>query len=236
MCTVTLVRKEGKIIITSNRDERTPRPASHKPELQLVGNKKLLFPKDPLAGGSWFVVDDDSNVGVLLNGADKPHSIKPSYRMSRGVILLNLLAASSPINEWQKIDLTEIEPFTVILTQGRQSYQLQWNETAKNMVSLEDTGNFIWSSATLYTEEIRLARAKWFSTFLSEFPEATPQQLREFHKYTKGNDPKNGLVINRDNIVQTQSITQAVIENNKVELHHDDLLTSNAYTNSLLIV
>lgn len=104
------------------------------------------------------------------------------------------------------------------------------------MVSLEDTGNFIWSSATLYTEEIRLARAKWFSTFLSEFPEATPQQLREFHKYTKGNDPKNGLVINRDNIVQTQSITQAVIENNKVELHHDDLLTSNAYTNSLLIV
>ena len=236
MCTVTLVRKEGKIIITSNRDERTTRPASHKPELQLVGNKKLLFPKDPLAGGSWFVVDDESNVGVLLNGADKPHDIKPSYRMSRGVILLNLLAASSPINEWQKIDLTEIEPFTVILTQGRQSYQLQWNETAKNMVSLEDTGNFIWSSATLYTEEIRLARAKWFSTFLSEFPEATPQQLREFHKYTKGNDPKNGLVINRDNIVQTQSITQAVIENNKVELHHDDLLTSNAYTNSLLIV
>lgn len=236
MCTVTLVRNEGKIIITSNRDERTSRPASHKPELQLVGNKKLLFPKDPLAGGSWFVVDDDSNVGVLLNGADKPHAIKSSYRMSRGIILLNLLAASSPINEWQKIDLSEIEPFTVILTQGRQSYQLQWNEITKNMVSLVDTGNFIWSSATLYTEDIRLARANWFNTFLNEFPEATPQQLREFHKYTKGNDPKNGLVINRDNIVQTQSITQAVIENNKVELHHDDLLTSNAYTNSLLIV
>jgi hypothetical protein len=80
MCTVTLVRNEGKIIITSNRDERTSRPASHKPEMQLVGNKKLLFPKDPLAGGSWFVVDDGSNVGVLLNGADKPHAIKSSYQ------------------------------------------------------------------------------------------------------------------------------------------------------------
>ncbi len=236
MCTVTLVRNEGKIIITSNRDERTSRPASHKPEMQLVGNKKLLFPKDPLAGGSWFVVDDGSNVGVLLNGADKPHAIKSSYRISRGIILLNLLAAPSPINEWHKIDLTGIEPFTVVLTQGQQSFQLRWNEISKDQVSLDETTNYIWSSATLYTEEIRQARAKWFNTFLNEFPDATPQQLREFHKYTKGNDPKNGLVINRDNVVLTQSITQAVIENNKVELHHDDLLTSNAYTNSLLIV
>ena len=81
MCTVTLVRKEGKIIITSNRDERASRPASHKPELQLVGNKKLLFPKDPLAGGSWFVIDDDSNVCLLYTSPsprDRTRSRMPS--------------------------------------------------------------------------------------------------------------------------------------------------------------
>ena len=236
MCTVTLVRSGGKIIITSNRDERTSRPASYKPEMQLVGSKKLLFPKDPLAGGSWFVVDDASNVGVLLNGANVPHQNKSSYRLSRGIILLNLLAASNPMDDWGKTDLSEIEPFTIILIQGCQSYQLQWNEVTKSTVVLDTSKNYIWSSATLYSEEIRTARSEWFNDFLTDFPDASELQLREFHKYTKGNDIKNGLVINRDNVVQTQSITQAVIENNKVELFHDDLLTSNTYANSLLII
>lgn len=68
MCTVSFVCANGRIIITSNRDEQIGRP-SNPPKNYLINNKKIIFPKDPKAGGTWFVVDDDATVLVLLNGA-----------------------------------------------------------------------------------------------------------------------------------------------------------------------
>jgi hypothetical protein len=33
--------------------------------------KNLIFPKDPKAGGTWFVANADGVILVLLNGADE---------------------------------------------------------------------------------------------------------------------------------------------------------------------
>jgi uncharacterized protein with NRDE domain len=70
----------------------------------------VIYPKDPKAGGTWYVVDENGTVLVLLNGAEEKHTIKLSYRKSRGLIVLDIIGNVSPRDFWNTIDLDGIEP------------------------------------------------------------------------------------------------------------------------------
>jgi hypothetical protein len=55
------------------------RPSAIAPKT-IVNGKNVIYPKDPKAGGTWYVVDENGTVLVLLNGAEEKHTIKLSYR------------------------------------------------------------------------------------------------------------------------------------------------------------
>lgn len=226
MCTVSFVASNDKIIITSNRDEQVIRPAIA-PQKYKIGNKELLFPKDPKAGGTWYVVDEKANVLVLLNGAAEKHILNPPYRRSRGLIVLDLMGSASPIHAWTELDLEHIEPFTIVLFEDRKLYQLRWNGSEKETMSLDASQPHIWSSSTLYAEEVREKRAQWFDTYLDSADVVTPEDMLHFHQYTENGNCENGLVINRNDILKTLSITQAVIENGNLALYYSDLINQN---------
>ena len=236
MCTVSFVYSKGKTIITSNRDEKVLREIAFEPRNYLINNKNIIFPKDPKAGGTWFAVSEEGTVLVLLNGAAEKHQLKPSYRKSRGLIVLDLIATNSPILEWDIIDLEGIEPFTVVLFQNEKLYQLRWNEIRKETVVLDATQNYIWSSATLYSEEIRSKRAKWFSAFIEKKLEISDEELFHFHRYTEAENKEHGLVINRNEALKTVSITQTIVEQNKVEILYNDLISDDVFTNVFITV
>lgn len=233
MCTVSFVCSNRKIIITSNRDEQLVRPAIA-PQNYAVNNKNLCFPKDPKAGGTWYAVDENANVLVLLNGADEKHEWNPPYRSSRGLIVLDLLGSDSAIQSWETIDLDNIEPFTLVLFQDQQLYQLRWNGKQKETTQLDATQNHIWSSATLYSKPIREQRAQWFTTFLDTKPQVTETEMFQFHRYTETDNHEHGLVINRNNKLKTLSITQSVIEQNKITLRHHDLIEQQDFHNTFI--
>jgi uncharacterized protein with NRDE domain len=234
MCTVSFVVANGKTIITSNRDEKVLRPSAVEPKSYLVNNKKIIFPKDPKAGGTWYAITEDATVLVLLNGADEKHQLKPSYRKSRGLIVLDIISSESPSEAWKTIDLSDIEPFTLVLFQESKLYQLRWNEVKKSTINLEVTQNHIWSSSTLYPKEIREKRTNWFHTFLDTKPEVDATEMFNFHRYTEEKNQENGLVINRNDLMKTLSITQTVIEQNKVVLSHHDLQQKKDFTNTFI--
>ena len=223
MCTVSFVRSKDKCIITSNRDEQTLRPSAIEPKSYSVNNKNVFFPKDQKAGGTWYAIDEFSNVIVLLNGANEKHVQKESYRKSRGLIVLDLISANSPIHHWNEIDLENIEPFTIVLFENQKLYQLQWNEIEKSTVELNSNQAHIWSSANLYSEEIRKSRKDWFNNFIAEKQKTNETEIFNFHRYTETENSENGLIINRNNYLKTLSITQTVIENNKTAIHYTDL-------------
>jgi hypothetical protein len=235
MCTVSFVHSNGKIIITSNRDEQVARPAIE-PRNYLVNQKNLFFPKDPKAGGTWYVVDENANVLVLLNGADENHQWNQPYRRSRGLIVLDLFSSESAINAWEIIDLENVEPFTLVLFQDQQLYQLRWNGTEKSQRKLNTNENHIWSSSTLYAKEIREQRAQWFSTFLDTTPEVTFEEMFRFHRYTEAENAEHGLIINRNDQLKTLSITQSVIEQNKITVIHHDLIQEKEFSNTFIHV
>ena len=233
MCTVSFVNINGKVIITSNRDEQRLRQALE-PISYIIKRKQVYFPKDPKAGGTWFAVDEFSNVVVLLNGAAEKHQWNPPYRRSRGLIVLDIIGEEDPILQWKKIDLDNIEPFTIILYQQNRLFQLRWNGTEKELVVLNPKKNHIWSSSTLYPSDIRKNRSQWFEKFLYSRETISESDLHHFHQYTEIQNHDNGLVINRNNILQTLSITQTVIQDNKVGINHLDLLSNTESSQSFL--
>lgn len=236
MCTVSFVVANRKTIITSNRDEKTHRPSAIKPKNYLINNKNITFPKDKKAGGTWYAISENGTVLVLLNGAAEKHQLKSSYRKSRGLIVLDIISSNSPIEAWKNIDLTDIEPFTLVLFQDSKLYQLRWNDIKKETTHLDAAKNHIWSSSTLYSSKIRAQRRQWFYTFLDTKPEVNETEMYQFHRYTELENKEHGLVINRNDTMKTLSITQTVIRKNKVTLSHFDLEQQKKFVNSFIII
>jgi Transport and Golgi organisation 2 len=235
MCTVSFVRTGDKTIITSNRDEQVARP-SIAPATYRIKDKNILFPKDPKAGGTWFAADEDANVAVLLNGAACRHTHNPPYRKSRGLILLDIISARSPVKVWKEIDLENIEPFTIVLSLQATLYQLRWDGVHKEKIALDTSKEHIWSSVTLYQEPVRLQRSEWFYDFIGRTNDITPDDLFSFHRYSHKGNNENGLVINRNDTLKTLSITQAIIEHNRVEMEHYDLIGDQKTIRSFIII
>lgn len=236
MCTVSVVSANGKIIITSNRDEAIHRPNAIEPRNYLINNKNVIFPKDPQAGGTWFAVDESGTVLVLLNGANEKHQHQPPYQKSRGLIVLDLIGSCSPIAFWQKIALNNIEPFTLVLVENGALFQLRWDGDVKETSPLNLDKNYVWSSATLYQKDIRENRSKWFYAFLAANPEASEAEMLHFHRYTEPDNLENGLVINRNELLRTLSITQTVLEQNKATILHCDLISNSDFETSFIII
>lgn len=236
MCTVSFVNANGKIIITSNRDEKMIRPNAIEPRIYALNNKKVIFPKDNKAGGTWLAVDDNSNIVVLLNGAEEKHVVKKEYRKSRGLIVLDLISSSEILRAWDKIDLKDIEPFTLVLFSNKKLYQLRWNETNKTKIELSTNENHIWSSSTLYSQEIRDKRAKWFYKFLETEQDINSKNILNFHRYTETDNFEHGLVINRNESLKTLSITQIVLELNKLEISYNDLISGKDFSNFIISI
>jgi uncharacterized protein with NRDE domain len=234
MCTVSFVRANGYIIITSNRDEHIHRENAAAPDFYILLNKKIIFPKDARAGGTWFAAADNGVVAVLLNGAFKKHIAKPPYRKSRGLILLEIMEADKPLSFFQQLNLDNIEPFTVVLYQPGRLYELRWDGTGKHEKQLDITGNYIWSSSTLYSDEIIKRRKILFEQFIKTSVDITVESIHDFHNSNNG-DAENGFIINRQTGMKTFSITQAVVTCNTVNFLHSDLLQQKKYAEILPI-
>lgn len=229
MCTVSFVGKNSKLIITSNRDEHLSRPSSLMPSEEIINNCKIMFPKDPRAGGTWFAVNEFGSVAVLLNGAIKKHTPTGNYARSRGLVLLSIISNRHPDSYLNNIDLKNIEPFTLILYVRNKLTEFRWDGNLKRARELSLNGHYIWSSATLYSSEVINSREHSFNEFMKNAKEIGAEEIFDFHSENNG-DYENGFIINRDSKLKTFSITQAVIHDDEILLTHHDLLTGNSYT------
>ncbi len=100
MCTVTFVRTKDSFFITSSRDVKVQRRQALPPKMYQREEAMLLYPKDADAGGTWIALLDNLNAAVLLNGAFENHQPQPPYKRSRGLILIDILAAPSPLEHF----------------------------------------------------------------------------------------------------------------------------------------
>ena len=223
MCTVSFVPVREKFIITSNRDEKTTRKNAIRPELSVYNGEKLFFPKDGDAGGTWIVMKENGDAAVLLNGAFICHCAEPPYRLSRGIILLDLISTKSPSLTFTKIDLQDIEPFTLVILESNCLYEFRWDGTEKYCKQLSINRAHIWSSSTLYDGFIIKKREQWFASFLNNHPTPTQQDVIDFHKFTGEGDQENDLLMTRDGKYRTVSITSILLTNDRGSMQYLDI-------------
>lgn len=225
MCTVSFYKDTQKVIVTSNRDEKTERPIAIPPQKVTHNNLFFYYPIDPQANGSWFGVKQTGGILVLLNGAEKKHISNPPYTKSRGLIFLDILKSDNFLQNWNNIELLNIEPFTLIAFENDELYQLSWNGNLKKELKLDANIPHIWSSTTLYEEETILKRKNWFYDFLdSKNKPLESNDFISFHKNTEASDQENGLIINRNGKMLTKNITQCTLFENSFKIIHQDLI------------
>lgn len=233
MCTVTFVPTGDRLYITSNRDEKNWRPSAAAPAIAEFPSGHILFPKDPHAGGTWIAAHENGNALVFLNGGFIAHSPQPPYRKSRGLILLDLLDSSSPINSFMAINLNNIEPFTAVLWEDKLLFECRWDGKRKHQRDMNDAKSHIWSSVTLYDETVINKRKSWFEDWLKRNGQPDGESIMHFHKFTGDGDQHNDLLMNRNGIVGTVSVTQLQLGNSDTLMQYLDLQSNKIVSVSL---
>ncbi len=232
MCTVSFIASKGKVFLTSNRDEHESRPSAFAPVESYINDVKVVYPKDPKAGGTWFAVNEFGTVTVLLNGAFDYHKSTGNYRKSRGLIVLDVIGSKTPLEDIKTINLNQIEPFTLVLFVDGTLFELRWDGQEKYLKQLATDTPYIWSSATLYTKEVMQERENAFTRFLDTKPLPTGDAIIAFHS-NKTEDQENGFIIDRGTGLKTFSVTQALLDETGISLCHQDLLNGTRTENHL---
>jgi hypothetical protein len=186
------------------------------------GQFKLIYPKDAAAGGSWIGLKENGDAAVLLNGGFSPH--KPRlYAKSRGLVFLDVLSAMRPLIYLMKLELNNIEPFTLVLFENNSLYEFRWDGEEKHCRQLSVIRPHIWSSVTLYSMPIIKKRESWFNSFMNKYPDPTQQDILNFHRFTGDGDTCNDLLMRRDGVYSTVSITSVLLEADHGSMKYCDL-------------
>jgi hypothetical protein len=209
MCTVTyLPLNNNDFILTSSRDVPFSREKSSFPKKYKEDNVELFYPKDGRAGGTWIGTSNKQRLICLLNGGFKNHKQNDQYKKSRGIIVKDLLKANDITNEFKRIDLQHVEPFTLIIIEWKGNlmlFEFVWDGLEKHLKTLPREPR-IWSSSTLYSDRMKEMRMQWFSDW--RLSQAFDQKsILEFHHKAGVGDPKIDVIMKREK-VGTVSITQ----------------------------
>jgi uncharacterized protein with NRDE domain len=227
MCTVTfLPQADGQFLLTSNRDE-APNRSPQNISTDLVNGQQMAFPRDEEAGGSWIVIADSGRLVCILNGAFHKHHRRPPYRRSRGLMALDFFGYpdfEAFVNHYL---FEGMEPFTMIVYEPDHLFELRWDETQVHALKLDHHKPHIWSSSTLYTPEVKEKRKAWFENWLQQQQGVYQREaILDFHRNAGDGDPWNDVVMNRNELVKTVSITSIKKGLSTMSMQYIDLVNN----------
>lgn len=235
MCTVTFIPKiEGQtFLLTSNRDEIVGRNAIM-PKLYEFNGVKVAYPKEPLAGGTWFAMSQTGRVCCLLNGAFEPHKKQNHHVLSRGEILLKAVTSFDGVEiVLDKVELNKVQPFT-LLTIDQVDGEIQyfskfiWDGHQVYVEYPDQKKPHIWSSVTLYNKAERAMRKTWFLQFLAQREIVQAEDVLSFHHSENSDNPSVNILMKRDQGPCTVSVTQVGANKSGMEMLHEDLISEKA--------
>ncbi len=239
MCTVTyLPQSSNSFILTSNRDEDVLRQVAFPVHKYKINDVQVYYPKDPKAGGTWIASGSNGFTVCLFNGAFKPHKSTGNYRRSRGLVLLDFFKYSNQYDFIEQYDFTNIEPFSLVFVKHQNNkiglYELKWDGENPHHLNHDSSLPHIWSSSTLYSEEVISQRESWFSDWVRKNEIFTMDAILMFHHFGGSGDMANDIVMNRST-KKTVSICCINKKNEQeTEITYEDVVNRKVYTNIIL--
>lgn len=225
MCTVAYLPSAGEVLLASNRDEQTNRLPAAQPAVHTVGGKQLLFPRDGQAGGSWIAVHENGGAAVLFNGAFEKHLPATTYRASRGLVFLDLVGDGFFQDNYERYNLEQIEPFSIVFVQEGRLWENRWDGYRKHSRQLDATTPHFWASATLYTPAQRLEKQQQFHDWRLLHAAPGAEDLLHFQLSQQLLDSRP--------LLQTVSATCIALQKNKAAMLYTDLRTGSRSTTEM---
>jgi uncharacterized protein with NRDE domain len=232
MCTVTYVPTSKGFCFTSSRDEKTSR-STIPPTKYRHGEIDLFYPKDEVAGGTWFATSVTGRSACLLNGAFVNHQKSNFYAKSRGVILLELYKFKKIQYFVDAVELGGVEPFTLLLLEHpkgelEEFFELRWDGKTKHFREVSTVENQIWSSPTLYSFDIQKRRNKLFKSWVTKNKQVEDKRIMSFHQQRHGLNEAEDILMKRIGSLQTVSVSQLQLCGDGVFFNYHDVLTNTA--------
>lgn len=215
MCTVSYIPIEGGYILTSNRDENPLRETLSPQKQHLSNGETLLAPVDSEKRGTWIATNMQNKTACLLNGAFQKHERTLPYRRSRGQYVVEAFTHVTFSAFAKRVDLHQIEPFTLIFIEDGALQVLVWDGKDKHYSLLNAHTPWLWSSATLYTPEQHQVKERFFTTAIQDTVKITPQHILNIH----GLHEETPFILNRL-AVKTVSIAQVVSKDKNITLNY----------------
>lgn len=224
MCTVTYIPLgNNDFILTSSRDVPYKRERASHPEKYVEEGIDLWYPKDGKAGGTWIGLSSKKRLICLLNGAFKYHTSRSNYKKSRGLIVIELLRAKNLKTALKTVDLIGVEEFTLTIIDWGQKLELiefVWDGVDKHLKLMPQEPH-IWSSSTLYDENVKQLRRNWFADWQKQ-NDFSQDHILNFHHNAGIGDPNIDVLMDRK-LGGTVSITSIKKEDNSISLNYEDV-------------
>ena len=199
---------------------------SKPPAKYRVHGQTVFFPQEIQSKGTWIATSENLFTLCLLNGADQKHEHMPPYKKSRGLVLLDFFLYNNVDRYAFEYDFKGVEPFTLIIVDcnnERRLHQLKWDGKMVSLTDLKPFSPYIWSSATLYTDEERAIRNDWFNEFLTLHPYITIDNALFFHHFGGKGYTDYAIIMQRSQ-VQTISITAIEATEHSKHIIYEDLI------------
>jgi uncharacterized protein with NRDE domain len=187
MCVLLIawkLRAETPLVVAANRDESRQRH-SLAPNVLQLGDRRVLMPRDQLAGGTWLGVNDAGVAVAITNRRDG--SFVPD-RASRGQLPLAALQLSSAQAARSMVEArTAQEPFNafnLFCADAKQAWVASWNGSLR-MTVLQPGAYVLTNSHDL--DELRVPEFRALTTSAASLPQLRTA-LRELLGDHQGRD------------------------------------------------
>jgi len=154
MCTLTIIKKSERLIVTMSRDEKKIRAAEKTPFYW--ENHNIFAPQDSVSEGTWFGVNANNRIACLLNGYTEEGRCLDA-KQSRGEIVPLALQ-----NKEADIVFQHYLSFHLLIIDNHQINRLSWDgkNVQRSIFVVEDV--FFQTSSGYQQEIVQDKRNKQF--------------------------------------------------------------------------
>lgn len=181
MCTASWILEGSGYELFFNRDEKLTRKPADPPKLDQRDGIRFLAPSDGDFGGTWIGTNEFGVSVCLLNGVHSAGIPAPANRRSRGLLVLDLIAARSVSELAARLEaggFSLYAPFTMAaLGPSEPAAVMEWNGSETSF-RFQPERQFMLTSSSFDSGRVKEGRRKRYALLPTA---ATPEQLRAFH-------------------------------------------------------
>jgi len=222
MCTVSWLHHDSGYRLFSNRDEKRARPRALPPEIQDRDGVLFVAPTDAESSGTWIATNEFGISFCLLNGVPERGEPGGKAFRSRGLIIPELLVASSQMEAAERawsLDLTPFAPFTlVILEAGQHTTAFAWDGGEKLVITYAEPYTPL-SSSSYDPGGVQLRRQQEFRRLLTAAGELNAGLLFDFHR-SHGDGPDAYSPCMHRNDAETVSFSSVRVTDEEIEFSY----------------